>query len=403
VTGGVAVRPVAPRAIQIDRGPATWLLYILLGLFAYIETAVGPSMPFLRDELDLGYTVASLHFAAIAAGAVAIGLVADRIARRVGRRTALWGGMLGMAVGGAMIAVGPHVIVTVAGAFAMGAIGAVALVTNQASLADLHGDGRVVALAESNVVASAGAILAPLVIGAASRTQLGWRTGLLITLPTLAVLALAGARVPMPPAHAPRRSGADEHRLPRLFWLFALLLFVAGSVEWCVAYWGADFLETEVGMRRFTAAAAMSLFFAAMVAGRLAGARLARRRLPLRLLLGSLAVAAFGLPILWQAGNAPVALLGLFVAGAGIANFYPLTVGVATSVAPALIDASTARLAAASGTSLLIMPFSMGRLADVIGMQRAFAMTIVLVLVALAIALVAARVAGRASVAERSA
>lgn len=44
------------------RDKRTWAAYLLLGLFAYLETASGPAMPFLRDRLDLGYAAASLHF-----------------------------------------------------------------------------------------------------------------------------------------------------------------------------------------------------------------------------------------------------------------------------------------------------------------------------------------------------
>ena len=38
-----------------------------------METVLGPIMPFLRTELDLDYTVASLHFSAFALGSVLLG------------------------------------------------------------------------------------------------------------------------------------------------------------------------------------------------------------------------------------------------------------------------------------------------------------------------------------------
>jgi hypothetical protein len=60
-----------------NRDRRTWAAYLLLGLFAYLETSIGPVMPFLRAELGLGYAVASLHFSAFAAGGVAAGLTAS--------------------------------------------------------------------------------------------------------------------------------------------------------------------------------------------------------------------------------------------------------------------------------------------------------------------------------------
>ena len=67
------------------RDPATWMAYGLVGYFAFMETILGPIMPFLRRELDLGYTTASLHFSAFALGAVLLGFFGDRVVGRWGR------------------------------------------------------------------------------------------------------------------------------------------------------------------------------------------------------------------------------------------------------------------------------------------------------------------------------
>src|SRR5918997_1088814 len=66
------------------RCPLTWATYALVGYFAYLETALGPLMPFLRAEHDFSYTVASLHFSAFALGAVPVGFFGDRVAGRLG-------------------------------------------------------------------------------------------------------------------------------------------------------------------------------------------------------------------------------------------------------------------------------------------------------------------------------
>ena len=67
------------------RDSATWMTYGLVGYFAFMETVLGPIMPFLRTELGLGYTTASLHFSAFALGAVLLGLFGDKILGRFGR------------------------------------------------------------------------------------------------------------------------------------------------------------------------------------------------------------------------------------------------------------------------------------------------------------------------------
>jgi MFS family permease len=92
--------------VTFVRDRRTWAAYLLLGLFAYIETSIGPVMPFLRAELGLSYAVASLHFSAFAIGAIISGLTGERVVRRVGRTAALWGGIAGMCAGALLIALG---------------------------------------------------------------------------------------------------------------------------------------------------------------------------------------------------------------------------------------------------------------------------------------------------------
>ena len=44
----------------------TWLVYLSLAYYAYFLNVLGPITPFLKDELQLSYTVSSFHFTAFA-------------------------------------------------------------------------------------------------------------------------------------------------------------------------------------------------------------------------------------------------------------------------------------------------------------------------------------------------
>lgn len=161
-------------------------------------------------------------------------------------------------------------------------------------------------------------------------------------------------------------------------------MFLASGAEWCVAYWGADFLATVVGLRAAAAATAMGLFFAAMVLGRFVGARLARRRAVPGLLLAAIGVALAGFPLFWLAPSPVVSVAGLFVAGVGIANFYPLTIGLATGLAADTPDLATARIASAGAAAVLVAPLAVGAISDTIGMRWGFGVVLVLLVGALA-------------------
>jgi MFS family permease len=373
------------------RDRRTWALYLLLALFAFLETILGPAMPYIRSRLDLDYTIASLHFSAFALGGVLVGFLGDRVVQRWGRHNLLWGGIAGMVAGITLFTISPVVVGTLLGAFATGWFGTLALVANQSSLSDLHGERRTIAIAESNVAASTAAVLAPLAIGGFDALGLGWQTAPLLAIPLFALLAwkFHEASIPVPSAPSRCESGQTS-LLPSSYWIFWSVLFMVSAVEWCVAYWGADYLDTEVGLSKSTAATAMSIFFGAMVAGRMLGARLARRYPGTGLLLGALALAIFGFPIFWLAPSPVGSLVGLFVAGIGIANFYPLTVAAATSIVPDRADQATARLAISGAGALLTVPLMVGAISDLVGMRWGFGVVLPLLLGA-----VAATIAGR--------
>jgi MFS family permease len=374
------------------RRPLTWATYALVGYFAYLETALGPLMPFLRAEHDFSYTVASLHFSAFALGAVPVGFFGDRVAGRWGRRVSLWGGGAGMAAGALLLATSPVTPGTVLGALLMGTFGGLLLITTQAILADTHVRWSAVAITESNVAASACAILASLAVGAFAALNLGWRVALIPPVAALILLALRFRDEPL--GRTPAResaSGKASSALPARFWVYFGVLFLGVSVEWCVAYWGADFLENGVGLGRSAAATALSVFFVAMLAGRILGGRLAHRLPGRTLLLVTLCVALAGFPLFWLSAVPALSLLGLFVVGLGVGSIYPLAIAVGVALAPGRTDTATARLGLAGGGAILIAPLVLGAFADRVGIERAYGIVVPLLLAAVGLTLLAWR------------
>jgi predicted MFS family arabinose efflux permease len=374
------------------RYPLTWATYALVGYFAYLETVLGPLMPFLRAEQGFSYSVASLHFSAFALGAVPVGFFGERVAGRWGRRASLWGGGAAMAGGALLLGTSPVPAGTILGAFVMGICGGLLLITTQAILADRYGEWSAVAITESNVAASACAILASLAVGGFAAVGLGWRAALVPPVAALVLLAVRFLDEPLGRARAPESASEKApSALPVRFWLYFGVLYLGVAVEWCVAYWGADFLENGVGLRRSAAATALSVFFVAMLTGRVLGSRLARRLSGGVLLLLTLCVAFAGFPLFWLAALPLPSLLGLFVVGLGIGSVYPLAISVGVAAAPGRTDMATARLGLAGGTAILTAPFVLGALADRVGIERAYGIVVPLLLAALVLTLVAWR------------
>src|SRR3712207_6316197 len=141
----------------------------------YVQASLGPVLPFLREDLSLGYGTAGLHFGAFALGVLFTGLLGDRPVRLLGRRRTLWVGAVGMAAGVVGLAVANGALASLSATLIAGFCGSLLLMSAQAALSDLHGEWRAAAISEANVAAGATAILAPLLVGAFSRTEFpGW-------------------------------------------------------------------------------------------------------------------------------------------------------------------------------------------------------------------------------------
>ena len=248
----------------------------------------------------------------------------------------------------------------------IGFCGALLLVASEALLSDRHGEWSAVALSESNVAASACAISAPLLVGAFAAAGLGWRAALaapVAALILLAVLSFSRSRARPERGALPGDGDArpGSRTLPPRYWAFWALVSLGVASEWCVGYWGADFLAGGAGLTRPGAATALTLFFVAMLAGRLLGSRLARAVPSTTLLAATLCVALVGFPLFWLSGGTTPALAGLFVTGLGIGSIYPLGVSAALAAAPGNADVAAARLSLGGGGAVFLARLRWGR------------------------------------------
>jgi fucose permease len=368
------------------RDRLTWIAYVMLAWFAYLQAAPGLFIGHLRDELGLSYSTGGLHVAAFAAGSMVAGLISPRLERALGRRMLWWSAAALMGAGAIGLTAGRIAAVTVGSLLVMGIGGGLLLVTIQAALADHHGERRTVALAEANLAAS----LAYLVlIGALSLTaalRVGWRVALLAS---LAVPVLAWWRNRRLAIDAPPPSHMAQGRLPGVFWIAAAMLFCTTAAEWCITSWGASFVEDAAEVSTDTAVALMAGYFGGVLAGRALGSRLARRHDPARLLALALAVTAGGFAILWPSRGPAQALVGLSLLGIGLGNLFPMGVSLTVTLAPERAMLASGRAVVMSAFAVLLAPLTVGTLADATSLTAALGVVpVALVLAAAGLTLV---------------
>lgn len=366
---------------SFDRDRFTWLAYLLLAFYGYFLNVLGPITPFLKSELGLSYTVSSLHFTAFGVGILLVGLGGHLVIQRIGRWRSLWIGAGGMSLSALLLMAGRTPVITIGAAFLMGLVGSLILAIIPSALSDRHGELRAVALSEGNVIASLAAAVGPLMVGGFAHFIGGWRLALGIAALTPIILYLALGKV-APPAEPSNQPDPTRARQPLsiLFWVYWVSIVLAVSVEFCMIFWSADYLENVLEIPKADAAQAVSLFIAAMILGRMAGSRLVQHFSTLRVVTTSILVAGIGFLVFWKGGSTSLGLVGLFIAGLGVASLYPLILSLAIGAAKDNTVQAGARATLASGTAILTLPFVLGRLADAFGIGPAYGVVVFLLL-----------------------
>ena len=357
----------------------------MLAYMAFAPSVIGPMMPFLRSELHLNYTMGGLLLSTLALGMVLAGLIGDRIARRFGRRYVFWYGAVGASFGATCLAFSRSAMIGLPAVFIMGFCAGLVQVMIQAILVDLHGENQTIALLEANIAASISTCLAPFIVGGFQRFGLGWRSGLFLVVVFLILLICNYWFVPIP--HPGLKSQASNNirmgKLPLIFWIYWVIVFLVVSIEWCMNVWGADFMVSVLGIEKINASVIMSGFLGTYVIGRVIGSRLSRIMKSRNLLLLSLAFTFVGFPLFWLGRLPYLYLPGLFIVGFGVANLYPLTMSLAIGIVSEQSNLASARVSLSAGTAIFIAPLVLGWLADRITILNSYAVVIVLILVAL--------------------
>jgi fucose permease len=381
---------MASRTLHRDR--FTWLAYILLAFYGYFLNILGPITPFLKDELKLSYTVSSLHFTAFAVGILLVGLGGQTLVGRIGRWHSLWLGAFGISVSALILLTGRSPVITIGASFCMGLVGSLILVIVPSFLSDQHKEQRAAALTEANVVASLVSTAAPLMVGWSAHLPGGWRLALgTIAFGPLLMRPVFGKAASLQSTSGQGNPTSASRPLPALYWIYWVAIVLAVSVEFCMIFWSADYLETSRGLAKVDAAQAVSLFLGAMIVGRLAGSRLVHRFSTHALLSASILVAGTGFLAFWMTNNVILGLVGLFITGLGVASLYPLILSLAIGTASDNTVQASTRATLASGTAILALPLVLGRLADLVGIWQAYGVVAILLVSVFLIILLAGR------------
>ena len=359
-----------PPLLAVTRLRPSTQAYVAQGVVGFAVASLGGSIVLAArdvgaDESRLGWLASAFGI-----GLVIVGAVGTRLLRR-GPQLTLRTGSLMLAVGVALLAVAPDIVLAVIGGFVSG-IGAAALVLVMPVL--LAGPDATTRYSLATAVASATGVLAPAALGVVDLTGVTGRTALFVLVVPLAVLAWSARndpadRIVLPALEEVPTPRAEIDGLARRW----VAIVLAVSVEFCFVIWGVGRLR-DTGISAGTAAALASAFPIGLAVGRIAAPRLIRRGwLPIT--VGAL-VTAIGTFALVAIDSPAAAALALAVAGLGVAPFYPVLLAGLMEL-PGLSQWRAASLAAvASGTAMLTAPAVLGLLGHSRGLRASFLVTL---------------------------
>ena len=358
--------------IKLIRTPFVWALYLILGLFSFMLSMVGPMVPYLQAEFGMSYTLAGLHQSAFAFGMVTIGFVASTIIRKLGITVSLWGGIAVMLLGLLIMIIAPVPALTLTAVFIMSVGGTIALAATQTSFATFPILQRGKVIMEANVVASALTMFVPVVLFLGSLTFLGWR----IVFPTMFVCISLSASfgIKATKKHQGTRdekADAGGGKLGAGYWRMWVVVFFGVTVEWAIAFWCMTYLLGLPGNSIGLATAGTVLLGFSAVSGRFISSRVNNKFSETKLMLIVMAIVLIGFPLYWLRASVPLTFIGLILCGLGTSVFFPLGLSMAFHKAPGNAAKASSLMPVASGSAIGIAPFLLGSIADLFNMQIA--------------------------------
>ncbi|MGD2175561.1 MAG: MFS transporter [Candidatus Brocadiaceae bacterium] len=257
-------------------GPTTWRLtgaaWAALFVFATTSTLLSISLKQIGDEFGIGLArrgaLAAVRAGALAVSALCIGRAADRWGKKGFLVLAMLATGAGLVWIGSSSAYGSLVAGMIVLALGLGAVEAL----TSPLVAELHPRNVAQQMNLLHAFYPAGIVLPSLLVGWVLTSGVAWRQPFrLAALPALVVgLIFLSGRYPGEEAeNRPVRLTVGQILKNPTFWPLALAMLLGAGCEGGLFYWIPNFLQAQYGVTPMVGGLALTLYSAAMMAGRL--------------------------------------------------------------------------------------------------------------------------------------
>lgn len=280
----------------------TFACFLSFFVFGFTDNLKGPTLPSMIRELNIDYGISGNIFFGEYLGFIVTSLIAGILADRFGLRVILMlaGGLLAIGVAG--YSSFSNTAILTASLFAVGlGLGAIELGAN-ATIVQVHPQNKGLYLNLMAVLHGLGSLIAPLFASWLLGLSVSWRTIYRWDIPLIAIFILLFFFLQFPKTQEQNNS-IDFRTIPSLAfkgtlpWFYAAIAFYVAA-EIGIGSWLVTFLQEIRGQSIAASNQSLSLFFALLMAGRLAGGFIVQRLGYLRSILfasiGSLICLAIG-------------------------------------------------------------------------------------------------------------
>ena len=373
----VPVRPIHDKP--------TLLAFSSMASWSWFVYGLGASLALLSDEQASASWIEGLHGSALALGGVLGALAAPALIRRMGRGMTLRIGVLGSAV-----LISLFLIPGTPPAWTLGTVlvtcffGNLVVVCVNAFIAIHQGPASPPAFTESLALSALMGLVAPLTIGAATASILGWRAGLAVSVVAfLTVEVLRGRSLSVYDQTEKTAATSGSGPLPRLTYWAVLAGTAYIGAEFSMNLWGVELIRERTGLSAALAAAGLGALLGGIFVGRAFGAGLARRVSSEVLLRWSLVVGLVMFLAMWLSSSTVVMLSMLFLTGLSVSLVWPMSLARIMRSAEGRADRASSLTLASTTAAIGVAPFVLGAMAGSMPVHRAFLLVPALIVTAL--------------------
>ena len=339
------------------------------GLFTFgvMTSFLGATLPELSTRLSFDLPRGGALFSFLYLPQIPMVFLAGPLIDRFGKKPILAGGFLLCAAALVGIAYAPTYAALAALLIALGLGGTSAMSASNTLIPDLYPENPSSPLNLAGVFFGVGAIFFPWLVA-----LMAARLGLVLTIWLITLMVAGVALVAMMQTFPPASSGGgfdwrEVRRLARdpAVIILALVLFFYSAVEISTAGWSRTFLERDLHAQPQRSAVILTMFWVAMMVGRLAASQVVKWVRGPRLLIGASLGAVCGLFVVIMAHSVAVATVGIIICGLTYAPVFPTTAGTASTYFPKLFATVFGMLMAVGLSAGVILPPAIGYVAKI--------------------------------------